>query len=260
MSVKILPRRLNSWLVRHVLERGDFIDTSSVVRLEEYGLDDPDRWHYVASSRFIVPLVLRRIGVGPDDVFIDVGSGMGRVVYQAAKFPFKRVIGLEIAEELNRVARYNIDHNRDRLTCQNVELVTEDAVNYQVPDDLTVAYFYNPFEGPFFARVVDNLIASLDRNPRQLRIIYYLPKYMNYPNYLLETGRFELQRKMKAPRPAPLRHWHDVLVFRSKAPGAVADGRVATKPLSDFKAGVTGARTASPVGAGAAERAVDTRG
>jgi hypothetical protein len=259
MRVRILPRRLSSWLVRHVLERGDFIDTSSVVRLEEYGLDDPQRWHYVPSSRFVVPLVLRRIGVGPDDVFIDVGSGMGRVVYQAAKFPFKRVIGLEIAEELNRVARYNIDHNRDRLTCQNVELVTQDAVSYQIPDDLTVAYFYNPFEGPFFASVVDNLTASLDRNPRQLRIIYYLPKYMNFPNYLLESGRFELQRKMKAPRPAPLRHWHDVLVFRSKAP-AVADCRVATKPLSHLKAGLAGARTASPLRAGAAERAVHTRG
>jgi hypothetical protein len=216
-EMKLVNRRLARWAVRHVFERGDFIETYSVARLEEYGLDDPDRVHYVASSRFIVPRVLRRIGVGPDDVFIDFGSGKGRVVYQAAKFPFKRVIGVEIAEVLNGVARYNIDHNRDRLTCQDVELVTEDAVSYQVPDDLTVAYFYHPFEGLFFARVVDNLIASLDRNPRQLRIIYYQPKYMNYPDYLLESGRFELQRKMKAPRPAPLRHWHDVLIFRSKA-------------------------------------------
>jgi Histone methylation protein DOT1 len=213
---KIVNRRLARWVVRHVFERGDFIETYSPARLEDYALDHPDRLHYVATSRFVLPLTLRRIGVGPDDVFIDVGSGKGRVVYQAARFPFKRVIGVEIAEEMNRVARYNIDHNRDRLACQDVELVTEDAVKYQFPDDLTVAYFYHPVEGPFFARVVDNLVASLDRNPRQLRIIYYHPKSFDYPDYLLETGRFELERKMKAPRPT-WRHWHDVLLFRSKA-------------------------------------------
>jgi hypothetical protein len=211
-----LKRRLTSWVVRHLFERGDLIETATEARLEDYQLDDPERVRYVATGRFVVPRVLRRIGVGPDDVFIDFGSGKGRVVYQAAQFPFKRVIGVEIAEELNCIARYNIDHNRDRLVCGDVELVTEDAVSYQVPDDVTVAYFYHPFEGRIFARVIDNLVASLDRNPRQLRIIYVYPKGANY---LLENDRFELERKMKAPRPA-LRQWHDVLVFRSKAPGA----------------------------------------
>lgn len=211
-----LKRRLTSWVVRHLFERGDLIETATEARLEDYQLDDPERVRYVATGRFVVPRVLRRIGVGPDDVFIDFGSGKGRVVYQAAQFPFKRVIGVEIAEELNRIARYNIDHNRDRLVCGDVELVTEDAVSYQVPDDATVAYFYHPFEGRIFARVIDNLVASLHRNPRELRIIYVYPKGANY---LLENDRFELERKMKAPRPA-LRQWHDVLVFRSKAPGA----------------------------------------
>ncbi len=211
-----LKRRLAPWVVRHLFERGDFIETAPETRLDDYGLDDPERVRYVATSRLVVPRVLRRIEVGPDDVFIDFGSGKGRVVYQAARFPFKRVIGVEIAEELNRVARYNIDHNRDRLVCGDVELVTEDAVSYQVPDDVTVAYFYHPFEGRTFARVIDNLVASLDRNPRQLRIIYVYP--MNAA-YVLETDRFELERKMKAPRPA-LRQWHDVLIFRSKARAA----------------------------------------
>jgi hypothetical protein len=215
-DAKGLKRRLASWVVRRLFERGDFIDTASEARLEDYRLDDPERVRYVATGRFVVPWVLRRIGVGPDDVFIDFGSGKGRVVYQAAQFPFKRVIGVEIAEELTRIARYNIDHNRDRLICGDIELVTEDAVSYQVPDDVTVAYFYHPFEGQIFARVIDNVVASLDRNPRRLRIIYVYPKSADY---VLETGRFELERKMRAPRPA-LSQWHPVLVFRSQASGA----------------------------------------
>jgi hypothetical protein len=191
------------------------IETASEVLLEDYGLAHPERVRYVATGRFVVPRVLRRIGVQPDDVFIDFGSGKGRVVYQAAQFPFKRVIGVEIAEELNRIARHNVEHNQDRLVCGEVELVTEDAVGYQVPDDVTVAYFYHPFEGQIFARVVDKLVASLDRNPRRLQIIYVYPKCAEY---ILDTGRFELERTMKAPDPA-LRQWYDVVVFQSLGPG-----------------------------------------
>jgi SAM-dependent methyltransferase len=211
-----LKARLASSVVRRLFERGEFIETASEARLEDYRLDDPERVRYVATGRFVLPRVLRRIGVGPDDVFLDFGSGKGRVVYQAAQFPFKRVIGVEIAEELNRIARYNVDHNRDRLACGDVELVTADAVGYQVPDDVTVAYFYHPFEGQTFARVIDNLVASLDRSPRLLRVIYVYPKSVDL---LLKTGRFELERKMRAPRPA-LSQWHEVLIFRSRAPGA----------------------------------------
>ena len=82
-----LKRRLAPWVVRHLFERGDFIETAPETRLDDYGLDDPERVRYVATSRLVVPRVLRRIEVGPDDVFIDFGSGKGRVVYQAARFP-----------------------------------------------------------------------------------------------------------------------------------------------------------------------------
>jgi hypothetical protein len=200
------------FVTRHVFERGDFIDTGPEVRLGELGLDEPDRYRYVPTGRFVVSRLLRRIGVGPDDVFIDVGSGKGRVVYQAARFPLKRVIGLEIAEELNRVARYNVEHNRERLKCQDVELITADALDYEFPDDLTIAYFYHPFGGETFERVIDNLIASLDRNPRELHLVYGYPLMADY---LHQTGRFELQGKLRSLR-LGIWEFHEFLIFKSK--------------------------------------------
>jgi SAM-dependent methyltransferase len=219
-ALKRQIRPLNGWVVKRFFEQGDLIETHSEAHLSDFGLDDPNRNRYVAISRFVVPRVLRKIGVGPDDVFIDIGCGKGRAVYQAAQFPFKRVIGVEIAEELTRVAQYNIDNNRDQLAAKDVELVTEDALKYQLPDDVTVVYLFHPFAGEIFAGVIKNLVASLDRNPRELRIIYILPASAEY---ILETGRFELERNMKAARASyKLKHWYDILVFRSVAPGAPA--------------------------------------
>ena len=61
--------------------------------------------------------MLRRIlparEVEPHDVFLDIGCGMGRAVYQAAaNYPFKRVIGVELSHELTQAARRNIERNR----------------------------------------------------------------------------------------------------------------------------------------------------
>jgi hypothetical protein len=153
-----------------------------------------ERVIYEPSGWFYLRRALRRGDVRPGDVFVDFGSGKGRIVYQAARYPFARVMGIEISEHLNHVARQNIERNRRRLVCQDVELVTMDAVEFPVPDDVTHAYFYYPFEGETFRRVLDNIVESLDRRPRRLRLIYACP---GQETRIRETGRFELVRRSR---------------------------------------------------------------
>lgn len=69
-------------------------------------------------------------------------------------------MGVEISEELNRVARGNLERVRDRLVCRDVELVISDVVEYEMPDDMTRAYFYYPFFADTLRRVVDRIVAS----------------------------------------------------------------------------------------------------
>ena len=217
-----LKHRLARWVARRFFEPEGLIETSTVVKLDEVGLDSDERVGYWPTPRFVVPLVLRRLRVRRDDVFLDFGSGKGRVARQAARFPFKRVIGVELAEDFNRIARHNIEVSRDRLKCNDVQLVTADVVTYEIPDDVTIAYFFHPFEGEIFARVVENLVASLDRNPRDLRIVYVLPMMADL---ILETGRFEVERRMRAPHPPALRNWYEVLIFRNKPADRLDEGR-----------------------------------
>jgi hypothetical protein len=64
---------------------------------------------------------------------------------------------------------------RGDLRCKQVELVNRDVLDYEIPDDVTVAYFYNPFTGSVFRTVLEKLVASIERAPRELRIIYVNP-------------------------------------------------------------------------------------
>jgi Histone methylation protein DOT1 len=163
------------------------VRTEGDVDLEELGVAGEHRLGYEGSHWVGVRRALRRLAVTPDDVFADFGSGKGPAVLVAATFPFRRVLGIEISADLTTAARANFERSRLQPRAGAVEFVTADVLEYEVPDDLTVVYLYNPFTGLVFARFIERLLRSLERRPRPLRLLY------NYPfehRYVIAGGRF----------------------------------------------------------------------
>jgi len=114
--------------------------------------------------------------VGESDVFADFGCGKGRILLEATeRYPFKRVIGIEVDPRLADAARELMVDNEARLNGRAWEVVITDVRNYAIPDDLTVAYFFDPFTGPVFEAVISSLEASVRRCPRRVRIVYLVP-------------------------------------------------------------------------------------
>jgi hypothetical protein len=129
---------------------------------------DPSESFYAfreAMRRFVRP--------GPSDVLLDYGSGMGRVLLMAATFPFRRIIGVEYSEGLNRAASRIIGSVECRLRCKDVSLVTANAAEYVLPHDVTVLYFFNPFGGDILTRVCQRIRDSIREAPRAIKIVYY---------------------------------------------------------------------------------------
>jgi hypothetical protein len=180
------------------VQRRSGISTAGVISPEDLGFSSEYSMRYQPSHWFALRRILRRNEVDSGDVFVDFGAGMGQVVYQAAmSYRFGRVEGVELSSELTKIAENNIHRNRHRLRCQDVRLVSCDALEYEIPDDLTVAYFFNPFQGPIFASVIDRLRDSVDRHPRRLRIIYLNPVE---EQMLLDAG-FRITRRLHGMRP-----------------------------------------------------------
>jgi SAM-dependent methyltransferase len=198
---RFVPRmrgKVIDWVADRVFERG--LETSRTeVELDHF---HPDRVTYEASGWLDLRRALRKRAIRPTDVFLDFGSGKGRVVYQAARYPFARVIGVEISPKLNDLARRNIERNRHKLACRNIELVTIDAREFEIPDDVTIVYLYHPFGGETFETVIGNIIESLDRCHRQLTLVYQMPWR---EDQVLATGRFKLIRTLKRRRRDPRR-------------------------------------------------------
>lgn len=148
------------------------IETRGEIAPEDLGHRSPCVNGYMPTFYASNLAILGKLRVSPErDVFIDFGSGKGRVIALAARYPFKRVIGIEFSSELNEIARRNIERARGVLRCRDVELVSVDAREYQIPDEATVLYLANPFYGDVLDAVLNAIRASLIRSPRPITVI-----------------------------------------------------------------------------------------
>jgi len=88
--------------------------------------------------------------VAPDDVFVDVGAGIGRAAVVIHLITGARAVGIEIQPELVRVARALVAR-----TGANVTIVEGDAAD--APLDGSFYFLYCPFGGERLARVLARL-------------------------------------------------------------------------------------------------------
>jgi hypothetical protein len=112
----------------------------------------------------------------PEFTFIDLGAGKGRVLLLASNFPFRQVIGVEFSEHLAGVANRNISLYQDLRRCNNVSCTLGDASEFAFPAGPLVLFMWHPFVGAVFARMLSNLEESLQREPREVYLLYLNPE------------------------------------------------------------------------------------
>lgn len=185
-----------------LIDRRRGIDTAHEADLSDLGAAHPERVRYEPTSWLELRRALGAVAVGPDDVFLDYGCGKGRVLLAAARRPFKRVLGVDISPQLCDVARANLKQERSRRCCGAVEVIATDVTEWEVPDDVTVAFMHNPFRGETFEAAINQLLSSVDRNPRAVHLIYRIPMEKER---LLAIDRVHLVRVVPGLRPG--REW-----------------------------------------------------
>lgn len=169
-----LERRLQRMLQRSFELRWG-VDTAHKIDLEDLGVAGAERAFYLASPAFATRHTLRRIRPSRQDVLVDLGSGKGQAVLVAAQLGFGRVIGVELSETLNTIARANLAKAKPRLPSPEIDLLTSDALEWAIPRDLSVVYMYSPFVGDLFAAMIRRIVSSFDEHPRPLLIVYGYP-------------------------------------------------------------------------------------
>lgn len=102
------------------------------------------------------------------NLFVDYGSGKGAAIIHAKKLGFKQTIGVEFAKELHEQAQKNIE----KLKLKNVTSIYADATTYELPSDISVIYFFNPFDTVVMSKVIENIMQQKENFTQDVYIIY----------------------------------------------------------------------------------------
>jgi SAM-dependent methyltransferase len=199
-----------------VVHRSILLATWVIIRIEEdlanvyyrrRGLDTgrPDMGLYSpGSSRIgynpvkwrVLRSIFGSILIGRNDVLLDYGCGKGRVIiWAASRFPLARIIGVELDPQLHALAETNFRNWQGRRRCEDIAFIQGDATEFDVPDDVTIIFLYNPFLGDVFNKVIVKIVQSLMRQPRPLRVFYIHPRM----NDALVGAGFSIERKNVRP-------------------------------------------------------------
>ncbi len=108
--------------------------------------------------------------------FIDLGSGKGRALMYSAKYPFKKLIGIEFSKSLHEKAIKNIASYQRTLPSSNeFELHCMDVEHYDFPENNIVLFMYNPFIGKVMRSVSEKIMRFIKQQPFDFIILYRNP-------------------------------------------------------------------------------------
>lgn len=156
--LRLDPRSRDAWVDR-VLGTGD---------VGEDGTDLPRGCvPYLPSPVDAILRLVDRAAIGPEDTFVDVGSGLGRATMLVHLLTGALAIGLEVQADLAHEAR----RRAGVLGLDRVRTLHGDAADL-VPrlSAASVFFFYSPFGGERMDRVVASL--ELLARARPLRLCF----------------------------------------------------------------------------------------
>lgn len=108
---------------------------------------------------------------------MDYGCGKGRALFVAEQCGFTKLIGVDIAKELIDDANANKLVYQKKNNQSEFNFLYNDATTFQIPENTSVFYFFNPFGIDIMQKVIQNIKESLKLNPRKIYCIYLNPKY-----------------------------------------------------------------------------------
>lgn len=176
---------------------------------------------YVPTTASVIYEILRTLPLQPNTfTFVDMGSGKGRALLIASEFQFKKIVGIEISEQLHRIAEENVKRYKPATQqCRNSDLICGDVLDYTYSDDPVVLFLFDPFGREILTEVIANLEASLKAKPREAYVVYVYPQYED----VLQNATMLRKINFGGPKWQP---WSQYAIYAHPAPSPVEASEV----------------------------------
>lgn len=172
--------------------------------------------HYEATSYRMLDVLFEAYEINRDGAFVDFGCGKGRVLFYVHHYFQIPVVGVEMNNQLYREALLNeISYlQKKKKIAQPVRIEHEFAERYEIEGNEMTFFLFNPFSLQIFTKVVNNILCSVDENPRTVDIILYYPAE-EYIDFLEMKTSFVLWKEVKIPSIREQDNREKFVIYRS---------------------------------------------
>ncbi len=120
----------------------------------------------------------------PSDHVVDFGCGKGRLAFYINYYYNSYVTGIEMNNNYYEICENNKKSYFKSFskTKEKIKFLNIFAEDYEVLPSDNKFYFFNPFSLQLFIKVLNNILISVEKFPREIDLIFYYPseEYINY--------------------------------------------------------------------------------
>ena len=152
---------------------------------------------YEATSYLALESLFKNYTLSNYDHLIDFGCGKGRLSFYINYYYNSFVTGIEMNNNYYEICENNkksylktFSKPKDKIKFLNIF-----AEDYEVLPYDNKFYFFNPFSLQLFIKVLNNILISFEKSPREIDLIFYYPseEYIDYlENYTALTLKEEI--------------------------------------------------------------------
>jgi len=162
-----------------------------LLKIKTTGRDDSRSDQYRYPYEPTPYLVLERLAnsglVRKNDVILDYGCGKGRVDFFLSYQIRAKTIGIEYDDRIYAAA---VDNEKTASSANFVSFLLQNAEEYEVPLEVNIIYFFNPFSIEILQKVMARITSSYYLKPRRMLLFFYYPSD-EYISYLMTVDELE---------------------------------------------------------------------
>lgn len=150
------------------------INSRGSVYFQENRGKHQDAFDFETVAHSTIYQTIKRVKPRNEDIVFVLGCGKGRALCHFARCKVRKVIGVEISDQLCEIARQN--SRSLRRPHAPIEIISEDAVTADLSEG-TIFFMANPFGEITLREVLKNIEISHDFATTTVKIIYVVAKY-----------------------------------------------------------------------------------
>ena len=166
-----------------------------VTNIRRKDIDGEDAHGYYPTEYNVLARIFKDHSIGADDAAFDFGCGKGAMLTMLYQFGFRRLGGVEYTSKVYEQLIRNMEllslpyKNNDCVSDkEGIYLYRDDAANMGSKlDSFNWFCLFNPFGMSKTNEVIDEIISSLERTPREIHILYAEPMG---DHKIMASGRF----------------------------------------------------------------------